>query len=561
MLSLAISPCPNDTFAFHRLIAEDEWELTLGDVEELNRGPIAGKFDISKCSVAAYPWFKEGLRAALRGGGAAGYGVGPLLVANDERRPGGLIAIPGEMTTAAFLLRQLRDFDTVEMRFDRIEDAVISGDVDCGVLIHEGRFTYADKGLVKLLDMSDLWRGPLPLGAIAIRRSLGAELAREIDRRLRASVEHAFAHPEDSTDFVRAHAQEMDPSVIRSHIDLYVNDYTLELDPETVLRMVGAMPPRSSPTGSTARAEPASHDLHPALPDLDSWSPPEDSPYVVVLGVAQDGGFPQAGSESPAWTDESLRRRVTSIAVVDPLSDERFLFDATPDFRWQLRTLDELAPRTSPLVLDGIFLTHAHVGHYTGLIHLGREIIGTRDVPVWAMPRMHAFLTDNGPWSQLVALSNIDLRPLSAGRAVRLNERLRVTPIPVPHRDEFSETVGFLIEGPRRAVFFLPDIDKWEAWDRIDGAGAIERTLARCDVAYLDGSFYSAAEVPGRAMSEIPHPLLTESLARFPIGLRQKIRFIHLNRTNPALLEGSAERSEMIDAGFAFAQEGEIFGL
>lgn len=238
MLSLAISPCPNDTFAFHQLISAGGWQLTLDDVEQLNRRLIAGDFDVSKCSVAAYPWFKKDY-ALLYSGGAAGYGVGPLLVANRRREPGGLIAIPGAMTTAAFLLRRLGDFDTVEMRFDRIEDAVIAGDVDCGVLIHEGRFTYADKGLVKLLDMSELWKGPLPLGAIAIRRSLGPEVARDIDGRLRASVEHAFAHPDDSLEFVRDNAQEMDASVMRSHIDLYVNDYTLRLEPGPVLRMVG----------------------------------------------------------------------------------------------------------------------------------------------------------------------------------------------------------------------------------------------------------------------------------------------------------------------------------
>lgn len=288
---------------------------------------------------------------------------------------------------------------------------------------------------------------------------------------------------------------------------------------------------------------------------------PPDSPFVLVLGVGQDGGFPQAGSDSPAWDDPTKRRLVTSLAVVDPASGERFLFDATPDFRWQLRVLDLAAPPTTGLLLDGIFLTHAHVGHYTGLIHLGREIIGARDVPVWAMPRMSSFLRENGPWGQLVTLQNIVLKPLNADRPVELSERITVTPILVPHRDEYSETVGFIIAGPQRSIFFLPDIDKWEAWDNTAGPQAIERVLERVDLAYLDGSFYSEGEVPGRTMREIPHPLMSESLKRFPPELRRKIRFIHLNRSNPAILSDSAERTEMVEAGFGFAQEGEHYPL
>lgn len=238
MLSLAISPCPNDTFAFFDLVRRKAFEVTLDDVEALNRRAEAGEFDITKISVAAFPGIRERY-ALLRAGGAAGYGVGPLLVAKRQRKPGGRIAIPGDRTTAAFLLRRLGEFETVPMRFDRIEAAVLDGEVDAGVLIHEGRFTYAEKGLVKLLDLGETWEGPLPLGAIAIRRSLGAERAREVDAALRASVERARRHPDESTDYVREHAREMDPAVIRKHIELYVNDYTLALDEAAVLRMVG----------------------------------------------------------------------------------------------------------------------------------------------------------------------------------------------------------------------------------------------------------------------------------------------------------------------------------
>lgn len=239
MLTLAISPCPNDTFVFCSMA--DRYRLVLDDVEALNGAAERGEFDVTKISVAAYGRIRDRY-ALLRAGGAAGFGVGPLLVAAAPREPGGRVAIPGERTTAALLLRLLGDFDTVPMRFDLIEAAVLNGDADCGVLIHEGRFTYADKGLVKLADLGEVWesrmRGPLPLGAMAIRRELGPDAARKVDQEIRESVRQAWAHPQGCEDFVRRHAQEMSPVVVRQHIDLYVNDYTLDLDATAVERLV-----------------------------------------------------------------------------------------------------------------------------------------------------------------------------------------------------------------------------------------------------------------------------------------------------------------------------------
>ncbi|MHC4956440.1 MAG: MqnA/MqnD/SBP family protein [Planctomycetota bacterium] len=239
VLTLGISPCPNDTFAFHQLLAEhaSEYELVIDDVEALNGMAAAGQLDIAKVSVAAFGHLRPDY-ALLHAGGAAGFGVGPLLVAREEREPGGRIAIPGERTTAALLLRLLGSFETVAMRFDRIEAAVLAGDVDAGVLIHEGRFTYAARGLVRLRDLGEEWdrrfHVPLPLGAIAVRRAMDPAIAGAFDRRLRASVDFALAHPEASAEFVRAHAQEMDPEVVRRHIELYVNDYTRAMDPDAV---------------------------------------------------------------------------------------------------------------------------------------------------------------------------------------------------------------------------------------------------------------------------------------------------------------------------------------
>ena len=291
-------------------------------------------------------------------------------------------------------------------------------------------------------------------------------------------------------------------------------------------------------------------------------------PYVTVLGIAQDAGYPQAGCRKDcckaAWSDATKRRHVVSLAIVDPASNKRWLLDCSPDFRDQMQNLEKLVPSAGPIELDGIFLTHAHIGHYTGLMHLGREVIGSRNIPVYAMPRMKAFLEENGPWSQLVTTRNITIRELADEKATKLlgeklDGKLTVTPFLVPHRDEYSETVGFRIEGPNRTAIYLPDIDKWERWEK-----NIEEVIRSADVAYLDGTFYDNGELPNRDMSLIPHPFVVESMLRFrrlPKSERNKIHFIHLNHTNP-LLDPKSPASAMVnEGGFHVAKEGDQFGL
>jgi pyrroloquinoline quinone biosynthesis protein B len=238
------------------------------------------------------------------------------------------------------------------------------------------------------------------------------------------------------------------------------------------------------------------------------------------------------------------------------------LFEATPDFREQLHRLDEAVPAGDRPGLSGIFLTHAHIGHYTGLMFVGHESMGAQGVPVYAMPKMSAYLRTNGPWSQLVRYNNIDLRSLEDGQSVALNERLRVTPFIVPHRQEYSEVVGYRIDGPERSALFIPDIDSWEEWDTL--GTRIEDVLKEVDVAYLDASFYANGEIPGRDMSGFPHPFITHSMARFaplPAAERAKVRFIHLNHTNPALWPGSEARRTISEKGFRVAEEGERITL
>lgn len=288
------------------------------------------------------------------------------------------------------------------------------------------------------------------------------------------------------------------------------------------------------------------------------------SPFALVLGTAQDGGLPQIGGNTDldraARLDPKLRRMVASLLVVDPGSEERFLIDATPDIREQTEIADLLAPREAqapgrPPLFGAIALTHAHVGHYAGLIQLGREAYGANGQRVLASDRMARFLEGNGPWDLLVKLKQVQIERFVAERAVPLNARLSITPLAAPHRDEYSDTYGFIVRGPSHSLLWLPDIDKWEKWER-----RIEDVIAGVDVAYVDGTFFDATELPGRAMSEVPHPLIAESLARFaalPEKERRKIVFVHLNHTNPAATPGSDAQRAIEKLGMRVAQERE----
>ncbi len=287
---------------------------------------------------------------------------------------------------------------------------------------------------------------------------------------------------------------------------------------------------------------------------------PLADPFIVVLGISQDGGTPQAGTrDHPGWDDEAYRRLVTSLALVDPATSGRWLFEATPDFRLQLHMLDTQYPVEAVPGISGIFLTHAHIGHYSGLMFLGHESMGAAKIPVFAMPRMRAFLASNGPWDQLIRYGNVELKHLEEHTAVVLNDRLSVTPLLVPHRQEYSEVVGFRIDGPNRSVLFLPDVDSWEDWD--EQGTRIEDVLETVDVAYIDATFFSDGEIPGRDMSGFPHPFITHTMKRLEVlsaTARAKVRFIHLNHTNPAQRGQSNAREEIERKGFRVAEEGEV---
>jgi pyrroloquinoline quinone biosynthesis protein B len=280
-----------------------------------------------------------------------------------------------------------------------------------------------------------------------------------------------------------------------------------------------------------------------------------------VLGIGQDAGYPQAGCFQahcmPGWEGDRPRRPAVSLALIDHDARRRYLFEATPDFPAQYFKLERIAPSSS-YALSGIFLTHAHIGHYAGLMFLGHEAMGASGVPVYAMPRMRRFLEENGPWSQLVEFRNIKLMPLAHEQPVVL-DAITVTPVLVPHRDEYSETVGFEIAGPSRKALFIPDINKWSLWDR-----DLEAVVKSVDFAFVDATFFADGELPGRDMSKIPHPFVTETmerLAHLSPQERSKVWFIHMNHTNPVLWDDTVESAAVRAAGFNLAREGMVLGL
>jgi pyrroloquinoline quinone biosynthesis protein B len=280
---------------------------------------------------------------------------------------------------------------------------------------------------------------------------------------------------------------------------------------------------------------------------------------VIVLGIAQDAGVPHIGCRQElcvrARADPRRRQHVASLALLDEASGARFLVDATPDLPLQVDGLPGV-PADGRRPLDGILLTHAHVGHYSGLMYLGREALGARAMPVYATPRMAAFLRANGPWSLLVTQGHVELREMEPGRPLALTPRLEVTPLAVPHRDELSDTVGFRIRGPSRRLLYVPDIDKWEKWER-----RVEDEVAAADVALLDGTFHEAGEIPGRSQADIPHPLVPETMARLSDpALARRVLFIHLNHTNRLLWDASARRA-LERRGFGVARHGQSVGL
>jgi pyrroloquinoline quinone biosynthesis protein B len=289
----------------------------------------------------------------------------------------------------------------------------------------------------------------------------------------------------------------------------------------------------------------------------------QDAPILLILGTIQDAGSPHAGCTKDCCKDlfkhPDPNRMVVSLGLIDPQNQMNWLFEATPDLPRQMKLLKEHSPFQSEETPNGILLTHAHIGHYSGLMYLGRESMNAKSIPVYSMPRMGDFLEKNGPWSQLLSLKNIVLQNIQDQQVVQLSNSIKVIPLIVPHRDEFSETVGYRIQGPNKSALFIPDIDKWERWTK-----NIVSEIKQVDYAFLDATFYDNQELNYRNMAEIPHPFVVESMERFknlPQTEKQKIYFIHLNHTNPLLNPKSPQRKVLRKNGFQVAEFQQIFHL
>ncbi|PZX49156.1 MBL fold metallo-hydrolase [Algoriphagus chordae] len=284
---------------------------------------------------------------------------------------------------------------------------------------------------------------------------------------------------------------------------------------------------------------------------------------LIVLGTIQDGGSPHIGCDKECCRDlfenPDKDRQVVSLGLFDAESKKKYLFEATPDISRQSKELNHFGTESTAEMPDGIFLTHAHIGHYAGLMFLGKEARGANKVPVFAMPKMREFLTNNGPWAQLVSNENIDLVPLENEVPIRLSAELTVIPIRVPHRDEYSETVGYKIIGPSKTALFIPDIDKWEKWER-----DIIDEIKRVDYAFVDATFFSGKELNNRDMAEIPHPFILESMEKFKTLSAEdkaKVVFIHFNHTNPVIDPTSEESKMVLSKGFRIARIRDVFEL
>ena len=287
-----------------------------------------------------------------------------------------------------------------------------------------------------------------------------------------------------------------------------------------------------------------------------SISANSQSEYIYILGNTQDAGLPHIGCQHPFCEDSFNvyeEHYTTSIAVVNTDLKKYILFEATPDITFQLNNLkknifDEF------LLPESIYITHAHIGHYTGLMYFGREALGAKDLIVKVLPRMSNFLQNNGPWSQLVDINNIKIKEINFGLSTNELSNIKVTPVKVPHRDEYSETAGYIIEGKNKKALFIPDIDKWEKWDR-----NLSQLAKEFDFLLIDATFYDSKEI-NRDISEIPHPLVTETidlLSGLDLKNRNKVYFIHMNHTN-MMLNPDSELSKLVTSkGFNIARLGQ----
>jgi len=288
--------------------------------------------------------------------------------------------------------------------------------------------------------------------------------------------------------------------------------------------------------------------------------------FVKVTGTAQDGGIPHIGCSCSncqrAWKDPRFSRLISSLALFDLKENKTILVDATPDIRAQtMMILERLGPNKKKKRYwpDAVLLTHGHIGHYTGLMFYGYEALSTDRIPVYCSKRMNDFLAQNGPWSQLVNQKNIITKIIKPDKIFSLTSQITILALQVPHRDEYTDTLGFVIQGPNRSLLYIPDIQNWKVWDR-----SIKEEVQKADIALLDGTFFSPEELPSRDLSSIGHPFIFDSMKLLRDIVREdktKVYFTHLNHSNLALDPGGEARKIIKKNGFDLAEDGMEFPL
>ena len=282
---------------------------------------------------------------------------------------------------------------------------------------------------------------------------------------------------------------------------------------------------------------------------------------VMTLGSAQDGGYPHIGCRKEccesAWLDLSKRRLVASLAIIDISLNHCWIIDASPDIKYQLNMISDFLGLDKTPEIKGIFLTHAHTGHYSGLLELGKEALNLYNVPLYAMPRMFDFIKSNKAFDFLIRSKNISLKPIQEKQEITLRDNTSISSFLVPHRNEMSETVGYKINSNQKSAIYIPDIDSWSEWDN-----SIVDLIKHNDYLFIDGTFYDKKEIQGRDVSEIPHPSIIDSLVEFS-GLeskdKNKIFFTHLNHTNIIIKENNPITISLLNEGYNIVSDGETF--
>ena len=284
---------------------------------------------------------------------------------------------------------------------------------------------------------------------------------------------------------------------------------------------------------------------------------------ILTLGSAQDGGFPHIGCNrsccEQSWENPDLGRLIASLSIIDTSKSNAWIIDITPDINKQLRMLMEYIPSLEYPSLSGVFLTHAHIGHYIGLLYFGLEALDLRNIPVYVLPSMKNFLYKNSMFYQMIENNNIIIKDLKHDSKIQLSKDLEIKAFFVPHRNELSETVGYSIKGESKSLIYIPDIDSWGDWD-INLIDIIKGN----DIAIIDGTFFSKDEIKNRDIKKIPHPSIIESMnlmEELPLKERNKAFFTHLNHTNKVLNSKSQEYKDVITTGYNILEDKQTFRL